>query len=240
MSNDREYLKTLGIPLWVPRDFQLQDESVPADHMTPVSPEAPETVAEIKLSEPLTETSALGWTELRQAVNDCTNCGLHAGRTQAVFGVGDQTANLMIVGEAPGADEDRQGEPFVGRAGQLLNEMLSAINQPRESVYIANIVKCRPPQNRNPQHDEALHCSPYLQRQISLVSPKVILAVGKVAAQNLLQTDLAIGRMRGNPYRYAALDIPVIVTYHPAYLLRSPREKRKSWEDLKRVKQLLL
>jgi len=146
----------------------------------------------------------------------------------------------MVIGEAPGADEDLQGEPFVGRAGQLLNEMLTAINYPRDAVYIANIVKCRPPDNRNPQQDEALRCAPYLHRQIELVAPRVILAVGKVAAQSLLQTDLSISKMRGNQYHYAALNVPVIVTYHPAYLLRSPKEKSKAWQDLKMLRSFLI
>ncbi len=245
MATDRDYLKSLGVPLWVPRDFQLPEAEpdVVIEQAQPVVQEevqpANSVVDDIKLTQAPIDTSVLDWDRLHEHVRECTQCGLHVGRTQAVFGVGNQSADLMVIGEAPGADEDQQGEPFVGRAGQLLNEMLKSINHPRESVYIANIVKCRPPENRNPHHEEALHCSPYLQRQISLVSPKVILAVGKVAAQNLLQTDLAIGKMRGNQYRYAAGDIPVIVTYHPAYLLRSPREKRKSWEDLKQVKQLL-
>ena len=145
----------------------------------------------------------------------------------------------MLIGEAPGQDEDAQGEPFVGRAGALLDQMLRAINYPRESVYITNIVKCRPPGNRNPHQDEAAHCAAYLHRQIALVAPKAILALGKVAAENLLHTDLSVGKMRGTEFHYAVLNIPVVVTYHPAYLLRSPKEKRKSWEDLKRLKGLL-
>lgn len=234
MNTDRQYLKVLGIPLWVSRGFQLHVKH-PETTNQPVS----QTTHEVSQDKPLTDTSMLNWVNLRQQVLECANCGLHTSRTQIVFGTGNPEASLMVIGEAPGADEDRQGEPFVGRAGKLLNEMLNAINHPRESVYITNIVKCRPPDNRNPQQEEALHCKPYLQRQIALVSPRVILAVGKVAAQNLLQTDLAIGKMRGNQYHYAMLNIPVIVTYHPAYLLRSPKEKRKSWQDLKRVRQLL-
>lgn len=226
-----EYLEVLGVKAWVPRDMDsrpVQDETI-SDVPAP----------EIELSRPPTDASTLGWEALALCVKECTDCRLHTSRTQSVFGVGNQQADLIVIGEAPGADEDRQGEPFVGRAGKLLNEMLIAINRPRHDVYIANIVKCRPPENRNPQADEALQCAGYLKRQIELISPTAILAVGKVAAQNLLQTDLPIGKMRGNQYHYAALDVPVFVTYHPAYLLRSPKEKRKVWEDLKQVMGLL-
>ena len=138
----------------------------------------------------------------------------------------------MIVGEAPGADEDRQGEPFVGRAGQLLNEMLNAIGLQREQVYIANILKCRPPNNRDPKPEEAASCSPYLQRQIELIQPKVILALGRIAAQRLLQSNTSLARLRGQLHHLETTQCPLIVTYHPAYLLRSPAEKRKAWEDL--------
>lgn len=229
------YLQSLGIPVWVPRDFQPQATEPPSEPLAGNPPQA----TELTSAEPLTDTSQLDWTSLAETVANCTACDLHAGRTNTVFGVGQQDADIMVIGEAPGADEDRQGEPFVGRAGKLLDQMLQAINHPRETVYIANIVKCRPPENRNPQQEEALRCSVYLQRQIELVSPRVILAVGKVAAQNLLQTDLPIGKMRGNQYHYAALNIPVIVTYHPAYLLRSPKEKAKVWQDLKLLRSLL-
>jgi DNA polymerase len=138
----------------------------------------------------------------------------------------------MVIGEAPGADEDRQGEPFVGRAGQLLTEMLRAAGFKRDDVYIANILKCRPPNNRDPRLDEVNACSSYLLRQIELLQPKLILAVGRIAAQRLLNTDETIGRLRGNVYRFGSTSVPVVVTYHPAYLLRSPLQKRKSWADL--------
>jgi DNA polymerase len=181
--------------------------------------------------------------ELEAVVSGCRRCELHHGRTRTVFGTGDVRAHCMIIGEAPGAEEDARGEPFVGRAGQLLNAMLRAIGMSREGVYIANIIKCRPPKNRDPKPEEMASCSPYLDRQISLVEPRVILAVGRVAAQHLLGSTTAIGRMRGQSYFYEKCDggarIPVVVTYHPAYLLRSPLEKRKSWNDLKRVRQLL-
>ena len=177
-------------------------------------------------------TSCLDWAALHDAVVGCRACGLHENRTQAVFGVGDARARLMVIGEAPGADEDRKGEPFVGRAGQLLNAMLAAIGFAREQVYIANIVKCRPPGNRDPHTEEAATCRGYLLRQIELIEPALILAVGRVSAHNLLGTEDAVGRLRGRVHRFDPGDIPLIVTYHPAYLLRRPEEKAKSWQDL--------
>lgn len=180
------------------------------------------------------DPAALGWEALAAAVHGCRRCELCESRTQAVFGVGDRRARLMIVGEAPGAEEDRQGEPFVGRAGRLLNAMLRAVGLDRERVFIANILKCRPPRNRDPQPAEVAQCMPYLRRQIELISPALILCVGRIAAQNLLATDTPIGRLRGSLHRLET-GVPVIVTYHPAYLLRSPGEKRKAWEDLKLV-----
>ncbi|HVJ30333.1 MAG TPA: uracil-DNA glycosylase, partial [Gammaproteobacteria bacterium] len=166
-------------------------------------------------------------------------CGLHRGRTQTVFGVGRRDARLFVIGEAPGADEDRQGEPFVGRAGQLLNAMLRSIGLPRAEVYIANILKCRPPNNRDPEQSESASCTPYLSQQIELVQPRVLLAVGRIAAQWLLQTDAPIGRIRGRVVSYGPRNTPLVVTYHPAYLLRSPLEKAKAWTDLCMVKELL-
>ena len=176
---------------------------------------------------------SMDWPTLEQAVLACTRCALHKTRTHAVPGVGNRRAEWLVIGEAPGADEDRQGEPFVGRAGQLLNAMLRAIGLAREEVYITNIVKCRPPNNREPLPEEAAACEPYLKRQIALIKPKIILAVGRIAAQNLLKTDTKIGALRGKRHVYPGSDIPVAVTYHPAYLLRSPQEKRKAWEDLR-------
>lgn len=186
-------------------------------------------------------TDEMSLDELQIAVAGCHQCDLHAGRTHTVFGTGDPAASCMIIGEAPGAEEDRKGEPFVGRAGQLLNAMLQAIGMSRDAVYIANIVKCRPPKNRDPKPEEMVACSAYLRRQIALIGPRVILAVGRVAAQHLTGSTTPIGRMRGQSYEYEDGDtrVPIVVTYHPAYLLRSPLEKRKSWEDLKRVRALL-
>ena len=177
------------------------------------------------------DVEAPGWAEVAAAVRDCRLCGLCGTRTQTVFGVGNRNARLMVVGEAPGAEEDRQGEPFVGRAGMLLNAMLRAAGFERSEVFIANVLKCRPPNNRDPSDEEAERCLPYLRRQIELVSPEVILCVGRIAAQRLLETDTPIGKLRGRVHRLDGR--PVVVTYHPAYLLRSPGEKRKSWDDLK-------
>ncbi len=208
----RYYLDTMGIQAWESLDAPAQ-----IDQADVVNTEI--------------------WQQLEQSVSECTRCELHTSRTQTVFGVGNPHADLLIIGEAPGRDEDLQGEPFVGRAGQLLNAMLAAIGFQREQVYIANILKCRPPNNRDPKPEEAELCNPWLQQQIELIQPKVIVAIGRIAAHNLLNTDQSVGAMRGRLHSYAG--IPLVVSYHPAYLLRKPVEKRKSWQDLKRVKSLL-
>ena len=175
---------------------------------------------------------------IRQDLGECTRCKLHGlGRRQIVFGVGDPAADLMFVGEGPGADEDIQGEPFVGRAGQLLTKIIEAIGLRREDVYIANVIKCRPPGNRNPEPDEVEQCEPFLFRQIDAIKPKVIVALGKFAAQSLLRTTDPITRLRGREYKYR--DAILIPTYHPAYLLRTPSAKRDVWEDMKRVREIL-
>ena len=172
-----------------------------------------------------------GWIPLKSAVSGCTKCSLHQTRTQTVFGVGDENADWMLVGEAPGAEEDRQGEPFVGQAGRLLDNMLAAIGRSRQNtVYIANVLKCRPPGNRDPKPEEAEQCTPYLLQQIALIKPKLIVAMGRHAAQTLLKSDASIARMRGRVHSYAG--VPLIVTYHPAYLLRTLEDKAKAWEDL--------
>jgi uracil-DNA glycosylase family 4 len=176
---------------------------------------------------------------LREEIGDCTRCKLHAlGRTQVVFGAGNPEARLMFVGEAPGADEDIQGEPFVGRAGQLLTKIIQSIGLQRSDVYIANVIKCRPPNNRNPEPDEVATCQPFLFRQIDTIRPRVIVALGTFAARALVGGDAPISRMRGRvqPFRHGASLIP---TFHPAYLLRSPDRKREVWEDMKKVRDLL-
>ena len=174
---------------------------------------------------------AVGWDALKQAVAGCTACKLHGTRTQTVFGVGDQNADWMIIGEAPGAEEDRLGEPFVGQAGKLLDNMLAAIGlSRRQNVYIANVLKCRPPGNRNPEPHEVAQCEPFLRRQVALLQPKIIVAMGRFAVQSLLGTTEAIGKLRGQRHEYAG--VPVVVTYHPAYLLRNLPDKAKAWADL--------
>ncbi len=207
----RAYLQAMGIDVWLPRDA-----AEPGD-----APIAVEGTA---------GADALGWDELRECVSACSRCELSTSRHQTVFGIGSQQAHWMIIGEAPGAEEDRRGEPFVGRAGKMLDEMLRAIGQSRESVFIANTLKCRPPNNRDPKPAEAAACRDYLERQIALVQPKIILAVGKIAAQSLLDSNDPVGRMRGRAHNHNG--IPLVVTYHPAYLLRSPSNKSKSWSDL--------
>ncbi len=218
-SLQRQYLQLIGVDVWLDRNTPpLADEAAPLAK-APTGDQLPSRDVEV-------------WRTLRKQVSVCTQCDLHRGRKQTVFGTGDQQADWMVIGEAPGAEEDRQGEPFVGRAGQLLNAMLLAIGLERQQVFIANILKCRPPNNRDPRPEEVAFCEAYLKKQIHLIQPKIILTVGRIAAQNLLKVETAIGRMRGQRYRYPGSDIPVVVTYHPAYLLRSPKEKRKSWQDL--------
>ena len=173
----------------------------------------------------------MDWAELKQSILTCTACALHKSRTQGVVGVGDQQAEWLLVGEAPGAEEDAQGEPFVGQAGKLLDAMLASINLKRgNNVYIANVLKSRPPGNRNPAPDEVAACLPYLERQIQLIQPKLILAMGRFAVQCLLNTDEAISKLRGRVHQYQGISL--VVTYHPAYLLRNLPDKAKAWEDL--------
>jgi len=179
------------------------------------------------------------WPALETAVRDCTRCPLHASRKQGVFGAGNRRADLLIIGEAPGAEEDRRGEPFVGRAGGLLDLMLNAIGLDRQGVYITNILKSRPPENRDPRAEEVAACEPYLRRQIELIEPRVILATGRVAAQNLLDSSQPLGKLRRHWHRYGPRDTPVRVSYHPAYLLRRPADKRKAWHDLRQVRDAL-
>jgi uracil-DNA glycosylase family 4 len=232
-------------PQWKRRESPVPDE---ADHV-PDAREAKILIVPDEREVPtITETSeatvvspasgaagfdiaGLDWPQLKQRVSACTACRLRAGCTQTVFGVGDEKADWLFVGEGPGADEDALGEPFVGQAGKLLDNMLLAIKLKRgENVYIANIVKCRPPANRNPEAEEIATCLPYLQRQIELIKPKVIVALGKVASNALLGRDATLASLRGKPHDYHGTTL--IVTYHPAYLLRSPSEKAKAWQDL--------
>ncbi|MEL6301018.1 MAG: uracil-DNA glycosylase [Pseudomonadota bacterium] len=225
-----ETLEAMGIRSWRGRG----SGSVAA----PATPKAVASVSEHIAPETSARELPGNWPELRHAVKRCTECRLHETRTQSVFGVGDDNARLMVIGEGPGAEEDRTGEPFVGRAGKMLDAMLKAINIAREQVFIANVVKCRPPQNRDPRADEVEACSGYLRAQISHVKPHLLLAVGRVAAQHLLGSTEPLGKMRGRD-DLEAFGIPVIVTYHPAYLLRTPAQKGRAWIDLKRVRRAL-
>jgi uracil-DNA glycosylase len=222
-----EFFRELGVdgirpePEWRSRGAVDTAVTAPEGHAAPLYPSPADALRAV-----------------REDLGDCTRCKLHTlGRTQIVFGVGNPAADLMFVGEAPGADEDIQGEPFVGRAGQLLTKIIEAIGLRREDVYIANVIKCRPPGNRNPEPDEVTQCQPFLFRQIDLVQPKVIVALGKFAAQCLLKTTEPITRLRGREYKYR--DAILIPTYHPAYLLRTPSAKRDVWEDMKKVRAIL-
>ncbi|HXC58934.1 MAG TPA: uracil-DNA glycosylase [Steroidobacteraceae bacterium] len=228
-----EYLTALGIEDWQQRR-QMVVQGIVAPPVRIAGEQAvPEPVAPPQKATAQAASPVGSWDQVAEEVAACTLCGLCKTRTRTVFGVGDRQAQWLVVGEAPGADEDRQGEPFVGRAGGLLNSMLRGIGLAREQVFIANVLKCRPPDNRDPAPDEVEHCLPYLQRQIALLKPRIMLAVGRIAAQNLLATDTPIGKLRGKVHHFGPARIPLVVTYHPAYLLRSPTEKRKAWEDLK-------
>lgn len=204
------YLNAMGIDVWQPNEKKKK----------------------ILLDVP-SKSEELDWQNLERAVASCVACPLHKTRTQTVFGVGSHQAKLMVIGEAPGFNEDAEGEPFVGRAGQLLNSMLKSIGLAREEIYIANILKCRPPNNRDPQPDEVATCTPFLQKQILLLQPKLLVAVGRIAAHYLLDVKSTLTSLRGKIYNYN--NTPLIVTYHPAYLLRNPRDKAKAYQDLQMI-----
>ena len=216
MEKRSEHLHAMGIDVWVRRT-------------SPPTEAANDEAAE--------KASVLA--KLQDEVSVCVRCELHETRTHTVFGAGNPDADWMFVGEAPGAEEDRQGLPFVGRAGQLLNAMLAAIQMQREQVYIANVLKCRPPNNRDPLGAEVKECEPYLHQQVAQVQPKIILAMGRFAAQSLLKTTRPISKLRGEVFSYADTGIPMVVTYHPAYLLRTPLDKRKAWDDLLLARKLV-
>lgn len=236
----QEYLAALGLGTWTVRGKALPTAAAALAPVSEVSAIVSETSMRTGVSRPAVEPREAGmdWSALRARVAACTRCSLSATRTQTVFGVGNLQAEWLIVGEAPGAEEDRSGEPFVGRAGQLLNSMLRAIGLAREQVYIANVLKCRPPGNRDPVFSETVECLPYLEQQIALLKPKIMLAVGRIAAQNLLRTDKTLGSLRQQVHRFGVSQVPLIVTYHPGYLLRTPTDKRKTWEDLKFAREV--
>ena len=249
-ARQRAMLAEMGVRVWAPKSAPAKAPALVAQAPGPaVAHPATATPRPVSVQEaappfaptppaparPASPVATLDWPALRDAVAGCQACGLCQGRTNTVFGVGDEQADWMVVGEAPGENEDLQGEPFVGAAGQLLDNMLQAVGRSRtgkgaEGTYIANVLKCRPPANRNPQPDEVARCEPYLARQVALVKPKVIVAMGRFAVQALLKTNEPIGRLRGQVHHYEG--VPVIVTYHPAYLLRTPTDKGKAWADL--------
>ncbi len=216
-----QYLQAMGIDVWETRFPQGSD----VRETTQTVPDA--TVVN---AGDFDEDNMERWAELERQVAACDRCQLCETRTQTVFGSGNRKADWMLIGEAPGQSEDLEGKPFVGKAGQLLTEMIRALGLSREQVFIANVLKCRPPGNRDPRADEVTACADYLERQIAFVQPKIILAVGRIAAQNLLKTDAPLAKLRSVVHRLD--NIPLIVIYHPAYLLRSPLEKRKAWDDL--------
>lgn len=229
----RQYLQLMGISCWQKRS------SAPARMPGKVVAEVVETPVTVAADKPadVFDADNMDWPTLTESILSCRRCELHSKRKQAVVGVGDHNADWMFVGEAPGAEEDRQGEPFVGPAGKLLNAMLFALGLKREDVYIANVLKCRPPRNRDPQANEVAQCEPYLLRQIELIQPRVIVTLGRHAAHSLLKTDKALNKMRGQKLLYH--DIPTVVTYHPAYLLRNPADKAKAWQDLCLAKSIV-
>jgi uracil-DNA glycosylase len=233
--NRRELiLRELGLtPLWVPRGQQAepaQRETAAGGRQDPLAPRL-SPLASSTGDDRAMRIACMDWPALKEAVRGCTACPLHATRKQAVFGVGDEKADWLFVGEGPGAEEDARGEPFVGQAGRLLDNMLASIGLKRgHGVFIANVLKCRPPGNRVPEPPEAAQCEPFLLRQIELIGPKLIVALGKTAASNLLRTEASLGSLRGRLHEFHG--IPVLVTYHPAYLLRNLPDKAKSWEDL--------
>lgn len=262
-ARQRAMLAEMGVRVWAPQPIaQVAAAAAPARPAVPV-PAQPPALAHVAVRPPVASPVApaarapapavapvaaapvlllppqgvetMGWTALREAVASCQACGLCQGRTRTVFGTGSVQADWMVVGEAPGENEDLQGEPFVGAAGELLDNMLRAVGRSRagegaQGAYISNVLKCRPPANRNPQPAEVAQCAPYLARQVALVQPKVIIAMGRFAVQALLQSNEPIGKLRGQVHRYQG--VPVIVTYHPAYLLRTPTDKGKAWADL--------
>ena len=235
-ERQRAMLEEMGIRLWLPPEADIAPPAV-----APAQPPSERMLAAAVIAPPPhgdrpVGVDAMDWPALREAVTNCSACKLCQGRRQTVFGVGNVRAHWMIVGEAPGEQEDRQGEPFVGKSGQLLDNMLRAIGltraeaEPARQVYIANTIKCRPPGNRNPEPEELAQCEPFLIRQVELVQPKIILAMGRFAVQSLLRSSEPIGRLRGRVHRYQG--VPLIVTYHPAYLLRNLEDKARAWDDL--------
>jgi DNA polymerase len=248
-----EYYRDMGIYDFYVRESGARGVGAVQQNQPDEIPQEESSLPKVAVVEPAASvsakarnaTAAEALEQIRGEIGDCRLCRLHKGRTNLVFGVGNPRAELMFIGEAPGADEDMQGEPFVGRAGQLLNNMIAAMGLKREDVYIANIIKCRPPQNRTPERDECETCSPFLMRQISTIRPQAIVALGAVAAKTLLAMNASMAELRGRFYEFTprgAADVPPIklaVTYHPAFLLRDPRQKKEAWKDLQMVMKWL-
>ncbi|MCK5386484.1 MAG: uracil-DNA glycosylase [Gammaproteobacteria bacterium] len=247
MSNKSAYLKAMGIDVWVERNPIIPDivngeaelSAVEEAEPTVVSTSETSIPAPIESNENIeaeviatTNIETLDWQPLRTHISECQLCGLSKTRTQTIFGSGNQTASLMIIGDVPNADDEQQGEPFSGQAGKLLTAMLKAMGYQRSDVYISNIVKCKTTENQEPAEDEAISCEPYLLRQIKLLQPKLILALGNAAAQRLLKSKSTMSRLRGQLHYVDGINAPILVSYHPTYLLAAPNEKRKAWEDL--------
>ena len=230
-----QYLNDMGIQSWSLK--YSPDVEPEADGLLDENARAEQQDTAIVESPVATDISSFGWQQLQQAVSQCQLCELHGSRGQTVFGVGNPAADLMIIGDAPEDEDDRLGEPFRGAIGDLLDAMLKAIDLDRKTVYLTNVLKCQPPDNRHPHTSETVCCDPYLQQQIKLVQPKLILALGRIAAHHLLVSQKSLAELRQQKHTYNG--IPLMVSYHPAYLLRKPTEKRKSWQDLLAVKELL-
>ena len=247
-----EILRKIGIDVWKFRAVETASVAASVAVDTPESPKLERReearaspAATAQLSEPAGQPESMdgdaghSLESLEQAVSVCRKCELHQSRTHTVFGCGSPDADWLFVGEAPGHNEDLQGQPFVGRAGKLLDMMIAALGMKREQVFIANVLKCRPPNNRDPQPGEIEQCEFYLHQQLALIKPKVIVALGRISAQALLKTSEPLGKLRGRVYQYGADNIPLVATYHPAYLLRSPEEKAKAWEDLWQARMIV-
>lgn len=240
MANNSQklaYLNALEIPVWVDKNREISSTNSLSSEDMPEKIQKNTKANNTQQTD--TSISGLNLTQLKQCVQDCTACELHKTRTQTVFGVGNTQADIMVIGEAPGYYEDQQGEPFVGRAGQLLNAMFQSIGLSREEIFIANILKCRPPNNRDPLPSEVESCTKFLQQQINLIQPKVLCAVGRVAGRFLLNTELSLARLRNQTHYYGGTRSPLIITYHPAYLLRNPSAKAQSYSDLLRLKEII-
>ncbi len=231
-------LKQMGVDVWQLRE--QDSDSVEVNPIGELSEDAAAAVGEGSKSADYSGEAASGsLVDIATTISSCERCQLHKTRINTVPGVGNPLADWLFVGEAPGQNEDQQGLPFVGRAGQLLDAMIKALNMERADVFIANVIKCRPPGNRDPLPDEVDQCEPFLHQQLNLIQPKVIIALGRISAQALLKSPEALGKMRGRVYQYGSSGIPLIVTYHPAYLLRSPEHKARAWEDLLMAKSIV-